>query len=155
MHHYTESCLDNIYLEDGFKEYRTPHGVAISIEDTAGLHKAIGCRIIERPSPLRGAELKFLRIEMKTSQRILATILGTREQTLRLWEKHRTKALPGPSDRLLRALFSDYDFGSGSVRRMLIALARFDQAKRQQEHFRKTSKGWKALQSPSRSRSES
>src|SRR5579863_188106 len=144
MYHYTESGLDNIYLEDGFNEHETPYGVAISIEDTAGLHKAIGRWLIEQPSPIRGAELRFLRIEMETTQRTLAAILGTTEQTLRLWEKYRTRALPGSADRLLRALYSDYGQGDGSVRRMLERLAELDQGERQQEErFHKTNKGWK------------
>jgi putative transcriptional regulator len=56
---------------------------------------------------------------MDTTQKDLAAMLGTTEQTLRLWEKNREKSINGTADRLLRALFADYLGGKGSVRRML------------------------------------
>src|ERR1700730_18566168 len=100
---YEDSGLYNIYLENGFTIHETPYGQGVSIEDTAGLHKAIGLWLVSLPKPLNGAELRFIRLEMEITQRNLAAFLGTSEQTLRLWEKNRRKALPGPADRLLRA----------------------------------------------------
>src|SRR5262249_24029190 len=96
------------------------------------------------PKPLNGAELRFLRLEMETTQRDLAGILGTTEQTLRLWEKHRKKAMPGPADRLLRALYIECIGGDGSVRRMLERLANFNEIETVTAQFHETSSGWKA-----------
>lgn len=148
MYHYKESGLDNIYLENGYHFHHTVYGKGVSIENTEGLHKAIGRWLISLPKPLNGAELRFLRLEMDTTQRNLAGIIGTTEQTLRLWEKHRKKAIPGPADRLLRTLFSEYVGGDGSVRRTLERLATLDQLERAEACFRETNKRWKPRVGP-------
>jgi putative transcriptional regulator len=64
---------------------------------------------------------------MECTQRDLAGIIGTTEQTFRLWEKHRKKKIPGTADRLIRALYSEYIGGDGKIRRMLETLAELDQ----------------------------
>jgi len=72
LYHYTESGLDNIYLEGGVSFHKTVYGKGVSIADTEGLHKAIGRWLIQLPKPLNGAELRFLRLEMETTQKDLA-----------------------------------------------------------------------------------
>ena len=147
MHHYVESGLDNIYLENGYRLHRTPYGEGISIQDTEGLNKAIGRWLVSFPKPMTGAELRFLRLEMEATQKDLAGILGTTEQSLRLWEKHRKKAMPGPADRLLRALYLEYTGKDESVRKMLERLAKFSRKQNKAKvRFRETSRGWKQLQ---------
>ena len=123
MYQYKESGLDNVYLENGYRNHKTPYGTGVSIVDTEGLHKAIGHGLIAMQNPLNGAELRFLRLEMETTQKDLATMLGTTEQTLRLWEKNRAKSINGTADRLLRTLYADYVGGRGSVGRMLKRMA--------------------------------
>jgi putative transcriptional regulator len=148
MHRYVESGLDNIYLENGYRIHRTPYGAGISIQNTEGLNRAIGRWLVSLPKPLTGAELRFLRLEMEATQKDLASVLGTTEQTLRLWEKHRKKAMPGPADRLLRALYLEYTGKDESVRKMLEKLAKFGQREHQSKvRFRETSRGWKQLES--------
>jgi DNA-binding transcriptional regulator YiaG len=148
MHRYVESGLDNIYLENGYRMHRTPYGEGISIQDTEGLNRAIGRWLVSRPKPLTGAELRFLRLELEATQKDLASILGTTEQTLRLWEKHRKKAMPGPADRLLRALYLEYTGKDESVRKMLEKLTKFGQKEHQSKvRFRETSRGWKRFES--------
>jgi DNA-binding transcriptional regulator YiaG len=147
MYHYTESGLDNVYLKNGYKIHKTVYGEGVSIEDTDGLHKAISKWLVEMPKPLNGAEVRFLRLEMDQTQRDLAAFLGTAEQTVRLWERNRNKAIPGPADRLLRALYLDY-LGDFSVRRMLKRLAELDQAAQIKGRFHETPCGWKPLTAP-------
>lgn len=151
MYHYKESGLDNIYLENGYRKHKTPYGEGVSILDTEGLHKAIGQGLVSAQRPLNGAELRFLRLEMKTTQKDLAGMLGTTEQTLRLWEKNRAKSLPGSSDRLLRTLYSDYIGGKGSVRSILRRLADIRERESFSSCFRETNSRWKSCdeQSPS------
>lgn len=143
-HHYTESGLDNVYLENGYKSHNTPYGEGISIQDTEGLHKAIGKWLIETPCPLNGAELRFLRLELEMTQRNLAAILGAEEQALRRWEKARTKAIPGPADRLLRGLYSEFSFGDGSLRAIVNRLAELDCTGKTNIHLRETDDHWLA-----------
>lgn len=143
MYHYVDSGLDNIYLANGFEIHETPYGEGISIEDTEGLHKAIGKWLIKQPRPLTGAELRFLRLEMEQTQRDLASFLGTKEQTLRLWERDREKSLQGTADRLLRALYADFAGGNGSVRAMLKRLSELNEQKPEVATFEETDFGWK------------
>ncbi|MGJ4892595.1 helix-turn-helix domain-containing protein [Bradyrhizobium sp. HKCCYLRH3099] len=142
MYHYKESGLDNIYLENGYRIQKTPYGNGVSIVDTEGLHRVIGQGLINVQKPLNGAELRFLRLEMDTTQKDLAAMLGTTEQSLRLWEKNRTKSLPGSSDRLLRALYADYIGGKGSVRRMLRRLSDMREHEQSSTFFQDKGKGW-------------
>jgi putative transcriptional regulator len=142
-YHYKESGLDNIYLENGFTIHNTAYGEGISIEDVEGLHRAIGEWIIETPKPVNGAELRFIRTEMELTQRDLAAILGTSEQTLRLWERGRNKAMPGPADRLLRAVYSEYIGGDGSLRELVDRLAELDQIQHTRACLRETEDGWR------------
>jgi len=145
-YHYQESGLDNIYLENGFTIHDTPYGEGVSIHKTDELHKAIGEWLISVPKPLDGSELRFLRLEMEMTQRDLAAILGTSEQTLRLWERYKKKAMPGPADRLLRALYREYIGGDGSVRKMVDRLANLNQVERVKAHLRETKHGWSLSQ---------
>ncbi len=147
-YHYAECGLDNVYLENGFVLHDTPYGNGVSIARLEELHAAIGGWIVAQPSPLRGAELRFLRVEMELTQRGLAGILGATEQTLRLWEKHRGKAIPGPADRLLRAVYGEFVKGESSIRRMVDRLADLDQGPRPIAHMRETKSGWRADNAP-------
>lgn len=143
IYHYTESGLDNVYLIDGFTVHQTPYGDGVSIKNIDALHKAIGRFIIKSQSAVTGAELRFLRLEMGLGQKKLADLIGATEQTLRLWEKHRPKALPGPADRLMRALYAEYVGGDGSVRRMVDRLAQIGEAEPARVQLRTTRTGWK------------
>jgi DNA-binding transcriptional regulator YiaG len=146
MHHYTESGLDYVYLESGYSEHDTPYGKGVSIQNTEDLHRMIGKWIVSLPRPLTGAELRFLRLELEMSQRILADILNTEEQTLRRWEKARAKPFNGSADRLLRALYNECELGDGSVKRMVERLAGLDVKESIGTlHFRETKCGWQPV----------
>lgn len=142
-YHYKESGLDNIWLENGYIIHQTAYGEGVSIENTEGLHKAISNWLIDTPKPLNGAELRFLRLELDSTQKQLASILGVEEQALRRWEKARKKSLNGPADRLLRALIKEYLNGDGSVRRMIDRLNELDTIESVSVNFKETKKGWK------------
>jgi len=141
-YHYTESGLDNVYLVNGYTVHETKYGKGISIHDTEGLHNAIGELLVNAPKPLSGAELRFLRLELELTQRNLAAMLGSEEQTVRRWEKARTKAIPGPADRLLRVLYTEYRQGDGSVRRMIDRLADLDKVEHAEFRLHDTGHGW-------------
>lgn len=143
-HRYAECGLDNVYLENGHVRHDTPYGKGVSIERVEQLHAAIGSWVVGQRAPLRGAELRFLRVEMELAQRGLAGILAATEQTLRLWEKNRGKPVPGPADRLLRALYLEFVNGKSSIRRMVDRLAELDPGPRPMAHMRETNSGWKA-----------
>jgi putative transcriptional regulator len=144
-YHYTESGLDNVFLENGFKRHKTKEGRGISIENTSSLHLVIGRWLIQLPKPLDGAEFRFLRLEMDLSQSKFAAIIGSTEQNVRRWEKSRARPIPGPADRIVRVLYNEYIGGDGSVRRMVDRLAELDQVHGVKARIRETKAGWKVL----------
>ena len=146
-YHYTESGLDNVYLIDGYTVHKTPYGKGVSIQNTEGLHRAIGKWLITQPRPLNGAELRFIRTEMELTQRALAGIIGAEEQTLRLWEKKRDKFMPATAERLLRALYSEALGNNVQIKRMLEKLADLDRVEGGKACFTKKN-GWKPLKAP-------
>jgi putative transcriptional regulator len=146
-YHYTESGLDNVYLLDGYTVHKTPYGKGVSIQNTEGLHKAIGKGLIEQPRPLNGAELRFIRTEMELTQRSLAGMIGTEEQTLRLWEKKRDQFMPGAAERLLRAIYSEFLGNDVHIKRMLEKLADLDRVEGGKACFTRKN-GWKPLKAP-------
>ncbi|NJM81884.1 MAG: transcriptional regulator [Tabrizicola sp.] len=127
MYHYRDSGLDNVWLENGYTVHKTTYGTGVSIHNNEGLHKAIGRWLVKLPKPLNGSEMRFLRLEMELTQRGLAGILGADEQAVRRWEKARKKPINGPADRLLRALYTEFVDGDGSVRAMVERLAELDE----------------------------
>lgn len=144
-YHYVESGLDNVYLENGYQLHDTPYGRGVSIQDTEGLHKLIGRMIIDAPCPINGAELRFIRLELEQTQRSLAAILGVEEQALRRWEKYRNKPINGAADRLLRALYSEYTSGDGSLRARLDRLAELDCIDKPVIRLREASDHWQPI----------
>jgi putative transcriptional regulator len=148
MYHYKECGLDNVYLANGYRIHKTSYGEGVSIQNTEGLHKAIGRWLALTPKSLTGAALRYLRLEMEITQRDLAGILGTTEQSLRLWEKHRTKAMPGSADHLLRGVYLEYIGGDGKLRRMLERLTQLDQLQHAEACFQKKNNSWKPQEVP-------
>jgi putative transcriptional regulator len=103
-YHYTESGLDNFYLENGFEIVSTERGRGVRFHDLEGLHAAIGRALIEETRPLTGKELRFLRVELLLSQAALASLLGVKELTVARWETGRTR-IPAAVDAAVRALY--------------------------------------------------
>jgi DNA-binding transcriptional regulator YiaG len=86
-YHYTESGLDNIWLE-GVTVYSCPNCEVESadIPSMEGLHKLIAKHIILTPLPMTGAELRFLRKETKLKLKDFAERLAVDPKTVGNWE---------------------------------------------------------------------
>ena len=104
MYRYKESGLDDVMLENGCTIRQTPYGETVTIENVDALHRLLGSRIILQRE-ITGAELRFLRREMGKTQAELAALFRMTEQTVSLWERDRTKAIPPLADSLLRLLY--------------------------------------------------
>jgi DNA-binding transcriptional regulator YiaG len=129
MYHYTDSGLDNIILENGYRLHKTPYGAGVAIEDIDGLHKVIGRWLVELPKPLNGAEFRFLRHELDLSQKKLARMMGKTELTVGRWERARNKPVDPIADRFIRMLYSDY-IKNKPIRELIESLAEMDQVVR-------------------------
>jgi putative transcriptional regulator len=113
MYHYTETGLKNIWLVNGYVVKKTPYGETVAIQDVEGLHRYIGSIIAKRPK-LTGPELRFLRKEMGLSQHALASLIGTSEQNVSLWE--RRGRVPQTSDRIIKLIYLEHINKDGNVK---------------------------------------
>jgi DNA-binding transcriptional regulator YiaG len=144
-YHYTECGLDNIYLINGFNQFETPYGRAISINDIDGLHRAIGVLLITTIKDLSGTEIRFLRHEMLMSQKTLSSLLGVGEQEVRRWENGKIK-MPKPSESLLRLLYREHIHDRKSkIASILKAISDLEAGISENQFvFKDTKNGWQA-----------
>jgi len=145
LFHYTECGLSNIYLMNGYDICETPHGLAVSIKDIDGLHKAIGRFLISSKKDFSGEEIRFIRLEMLMSQSMLAFLLGVSEQSVRRWENDKIN-IPKPSESLLRLLCREKIFNQqGKISTILKEFAALEeQMNNDKIVFQDTTKGWQA-----------
>ena len=128
MYHYTESGLPNVWLVNGYTEHETPYGKGVSITDLEGLHRVIGQALLGKPR-LTGAEIRFLRKELGCSQKALAEIIGSSEQTVSLWERERGQMSPA-ADRILRLFYAEHVAGNVQVRKFMEQRAEAERERR-------------------------
>lgn len=141
MYHYTESGLQNVWLENGYRKHRTQYGEGVSIQDVAALHHAIG-RVIARRPRLTGAELRFLRKEIELSQKGLAALLGVSEQIVSLWE--RKGQIPKGIARLVKLIYLDRLDGNVQIVRMIEGLIQQDDVAAEELKFKARGGEWRA-----------
>lgn len=141
LYHYTESGLDNVWLDGGVTVRRTPRGEVVSVRNIDGLHEAIGRNLVEERKHLSGREFRFLRHEVGLSQAALARLLGVSEQAVARWEKGRSK-LPVAADGTLRLLYKEKISGNVEVQATLHHLAEIDDQASRRLSFVETDGGW-------------
>ena len=61
MYHYTESGLNNVWLQNGFNIVQTPYGKGVSVDNVAGLHGAIAQRLLKTKPHWTGATVSSAR----------------------------------------------------------------------------------------------
>ncbi|WP_329601931.1 DUF4258 domain-containing protein [Sansalvadorimonas verongulae] len=104
MYHYKESGLNNIFLVSGFHVKVIDDEEYVSFDNVPELHQAIGKIVAEKKAPLNGNEIRFLRVNMNLSQKLLGRYLDVDSQTVARWEKDQVK-IPRASDVVLRGMF--------------------------------------------------
>jgi DNA-binding transcriptional regulator YiaG len=139
MYHYTEIGLQNVWLANGYNERKTSYGKAMSIENADGLHRAIG-RKLACKSHLIAAEFRFLRKEMDLSQHRAASLLGTSEQTVALWE--RRGKIPKTADRMFRAIYLEMLDGNVKLKELIERMADLDRKDDEKMIFEDTEGEW-------------
>ncbi len=92
-------------------------------------------------SDLTGAELRFLRKEIGLSQKRLADLLGSTEQTVSLWERGRR--MPKAHDRLVRVIYLESLDGNVKMREMIDRLIDLDKKDFGKIVFEETGSGWR------------
>jgi DNA-binding transcriptional regulator YiaG len=104
MYHFTDGCLRNVWLENGYAEKDTPYGKATSFHDLEGLTRAICWALVHKPGKLSGAEFRYLRSGLPLSQNALGKLLGCTEQAVAKWEKQGR--VPKAEDCLIRLIYT-------------------------------------------------
>src|SRR5688500_16858522 len=105
-YHFIESGLDNVYLRNGFRIRRRPRGDTISFDNLEGLLQAIAEWLVSKATPLTKNEVRFLRDELRYSQKQLGAVLGVDQQTVAAWEDGSAR-ISGPADKMMRILYRE------------------------------------------------
>lgn len=142
MYHYIDSGLRTVWLVNGYRRHRTAYGPGVSIDELPALHRAIGLWIVQKPKPLTGAELRFLRQELDLSQKRLAEIVGQTEQTVSLWE--RRGRIPKIADRFVRALYRETVEGNAHIHDIVRRLTEKDVKEHERATRREARLHWTA-----------
>ena len=140
MYHYTESGLKNDWLTNGFKIKKIDGEQAVAISDADVLHQVIGRALAAKPY-LTGLELRYLRKEIGLSQKRLADLLGSTEQTVSLWE--RRGRMPKGYDRLVRLLYLEQIDGNVKIQEIIHRLIELDSRENEKLIFSDTRSGWR------------
>lgn len=143
MYRYRECGLDDVTLVNGYKRVRTPYGVGVSVVDIDGLHKAIAARLTHKPGALTAPEFRFLRKNLGLSQEALGELIGADVQAIARWEKGKS-AIPGASDRLLRALWEGHANGETDILEIVGRLKDADGIDQPAARFKRGKQSWKA-----------
>ncbi len=106
-HHYVESGLDNVHLQN-IPVYKCGCGMKYpSILRVGYLNEKIGEALIEKRSLLSGKEIKFLRKNLYLSSKIFASMIGIGATTLSKWENEHQRHRDA-NDRLIRIVYMVY-----------------------------------------------
>ena len=113
MYHYTDGGLRNVWLANGYKIKKTPHGDAVAIHDLDGLTAAICDAFVRKPKAMTRTEFRYIRTSgLLLSQAALGSALGVDAQTVARWEKD--KYIPKMADKMIRLIYLEH--ANGNVR---------------------------------------
>ena len=146
LFHYTQSGLDDIWLANGYHEEETDYGSGFRIDNAAQLHHAIATSIVNDKRPLRGQEVRFLRVAMNLSQESLAKAIGVDRATVLRWERAREKPLSVMQDIVVRTTYASRADGDEFLIQVIKELQDADEAKHGDEYravFEAGNRGWR------------
>lgn len=141
LYHYVQCGLDNVWLRNGFQFYETPYGRGVSFQDVERLHKAIARALADKPSPLRGAELRFLRNELGMSQKRLGELFGKGSQSVAKWEKENQ--INDDVDYLIRHIYKQTIGGRQTYIELVDHLNELDRQEYSKLEFEKEDSDWR------------
>lgn len=103
-HVYKESGLRNVIIQVAMHKCPKCGEALPVIPNVKGLHALIADRLFQKPTPLTGPEVRFLRKEMRMQAKGFATMLGVTPVTVSRWETGVERVGPA-ADRLIRCLY--------------------------------------------------
>jgi putative zinc finger/helix-turn-helix YgiT family protein len=105
VYHYTESGLDNVYLDSLCVRQCECGEKIVSIPKIIELNSLIGRMLIKKHGPLTGKEIVFLRKNVGLSAVSFARALGIDKATLSRWENDSRSPKRG-NDTFIRLLYA-------------------------------------------------
>ena len=105
-YHYTESGLDNVFIEIDAVIKDNAGEETIMIPGINELHRAIANAIVDSEDLMDGKEIRFLRTEMGLTQAELAKLLHRNSQAVARWEKGQQDVDPS-LDVLIRQIAAE------------------------------------------------
>ena len=144
---YRESGLDNVFIYGGFEKIDSPYGESVAIRDLKGLHQCIAQCLVEKPSPLTGAEFRFLRTELDLSQYAMGQLCGREERSVRNWET-REEHVDEPANTIIRFVYTQRFNPSANFEELSknIQLLQHVDRELHEMKLRNTASGWKPAQ---------
>ena len=142
MYKFSDGGLRNVWLANGFTIKKTPYGDAVAIEDVPGLTRAICAALTKKPGRLTGAEFRYLRLHLRSSQKALGLLFGTSEQAIAIWEK--TSKIPLLADKHLRLIWAEHDDGNEVIKRVMDRLKIVEKVTQSKIILKETRSGWKS-----------
>ena len=103
-YHYTESGLDNVYLDNVTIESCKCGEESVVIPKIDELHAVIANLLLHKKTPLLGKEVRYLRKEMGLSGVDLGKLLGVSNVSISRWENGEESVGP-QSERLVRVIY--------------------------------------------------
>jgi DNA-binding transcriptional regulator YiaG len=99
--HYTACGLDNIFILTELGDNKN-----YSIPNLDDLHDCIAINLVLQKQKLSGKEFRFVRKELKFTQKDIANNFGVDVQTVGRWEKEETEGgAYNLADRLIRLIY--------------------------------------------------
>lgn len=145
LFHYTQCGLDDVWLANGFHLEKTDYDDGFRIDHADELHQRIAVSIINDKRPLRGQEVRFLRVAMNLSQESLAKALGVDRATVLRWERSREKALGVMQDIAVRTTYASRADGDEFLIGVIKELQEADEAEHGDAYravFEANNRGW-------------
>jgi DNA-binding transcriptional regulator YiaG len=141
---YRESGLDNVYLYGGIELKHSAYGDSVAIHDLEGLHRCIAQCLVEKPSPLTGAEFRFLRTELDLSQFAMGQLCGREERSVRNWETSH-EPVQEPANTIIRFVYTQRFNPSANFEELSKHIQLFQHVDKalHEMKLRSTAAGWK------------
>ena len=115
----------------------TEFGESVHIHRVEALHDAIAMFLVQCPMRFNGETLKFLRVQLNMTQKAMGTtvFLHADAQAVALWEKEKSKEIPGQAEIILRSFYAEAK--SGTSTHVTSLLQRFAEDDCQDFHARR------------------
>ena len=104
VYHYTESGLDNVYLDTDVHTCAKCRESVVDIPNIYGLHEMVAEGLVKKPYLLKGKEIRFIRKFLHLKAVELAKILGVDKVTVSRWEND-TAQISVANDKLIRLIY--------------------------------------------------